>query len=99
MTSLSSSAKYLSPMTTASTISRMRAPSFETGLARDAARNATSKDVATLTMRSDANYKSIGDIGALRTRMSRFTTPSLRSPRSHYLVCTGPSSMLSTRGV
>jgi GntR family transcriptional regulator, sialic acid-inducible nan operon repressor len=77
MTSLSSSAKYL--LTDDSGIRHFQDARalFETGLARDAARNATAKDIRHLSNALDTNYKS----AALRTQMSRFTTRSQQSPR------------------
>jgi len=62
MTSLSSIAKYL--LTDDSGIRHFQDARalFETGLARDAARNATAKDIRRLSNALDTNYKSIGDI-------------------------------------
>src|SRR5712672_2990800 len=62
MTSLSSSAKYLLSDDNGIHHFQDARALFETGLARDAARNATSKDVRHLSDALDANYKSIGDI-------------------------------------
>jgi DNA-binding FadR family transcriptional regulator len=62
MTSLSSSAKYLLSDDNGIRNFQDARALFETGLARDAARNATSKDIRHLSDALDANYKSIGDI-------------------------------------
>ena len=62
MTSLSSSAKYLLSDDNSIRHFQDARALFETGLARDAARNATPKDIRHLSDALDANYKSIGDI-------------------------------------
>jgi GntR family transcriptional regulator, sialic acid-inducible nan operon repressor len=62
MSSLSSSAKYLLSDDNGVRHFQDARALFETGLARDAARNATSKDIRHLSDALDANYKSIGDI-------------------------------------
>ena len=61
MMSLSSSAKYLLSDDHGIRHFQDARVLFETGLARDAARNATAKDIRHLSDALDANYKSIGD--------------------------------------
>ena len=64
MTSLSSSAKFLLTDDRGIRHFQDARALFETGLARDAARNATAKDICHLSNALDTNYKSIGDIQA-----------------------------------
>jgi DNA-binding FadR family transcriptional regulator len=62
LTLLSSSAKYLLSDDKGIRQFQDARALFETGLARDAARNATAKDIRNLSDALDANYKSIGDV-------------------------------------
>jgi len=62
MTSLSSSARYLLSDDAGICHFQDARALFEAGLVRDAARNATAKDIRYLRYALDANYKSIGDI-------------------------------------
>ncbi len=62
LTSLSSSAKYLLSDDNGIRHFQHARALFETSLARDAARNATAKDIRYLSDTLDANYKSIGDV-------------------------------------
>ena len=62
MTSLSSSAKYLLSDDNGIRQFQDARALFETDLARDAARNARSRDIRHLSDALDANYESIGDI-------------------------------------
>jgi GntR family transcriptional repressor for pyruvate dehydrogenase complex len=62
LTLLSSSAKYLLSDDKGIRHFQDARALFETGLARDAARNATAKDIRDLSDALDANYKSIGDV-------------------------------------
>jgi DNA-binding FadR family transcriptional regulator len=62
MTSLSGSAKYLLSDDNGIRHFQDACALFETGLARDAARSATARDIRHLRAALDANYNSIGDI-------------------------------------
>jgi len=82
MTSLSSSARYLLSDDSGTRHFQAVRVLFEAGLARDAARNATAKDVRHLSDALDANYKSIGDIRRFEDSDVAF----------HYVIATIPKN-------
>jgi len=94
MTSLSSSARYLLSDDSGTRHFQAARVLFEAGLARDAARNATAKDVRHLSDALDANYKSIGDIRRFEDSDVAFHYAIATIPRIPiYVVSAGPSSI------